>query len=328
MRLNEIIEKIVDFANLGSLKKEPVRVSGGFMHKMFKIETEKGVFALKLLNPEIMKRETALRNFTNADELEEILQNHGIELLGAEKINGRKLNRLNDQYFYLFKWFEGKSLKDGEINIEHCLKMSDALFKIHGLEKRDSEEDFEKSNIDWGFYLELSKQRNNRIYEKLASSLKILKESENYRNDNMYKFPKISAICHNDMDPKNVLWHGYDYKIIDNECLGFSNPYQEMFNLALCWSGYESCQLNFNLFSIFIKNYFKKDKINMDFETLYYSKCGCFGWLEYNLKRALGLENCDEEEKKLGEGQVFESIEHAVYYASLKNEILSFLKTL
>lgn len=41
------------------LKDEPSRLNGGFMHKMYKIDTQKGTYALKLLNPYVMQRKTA-----------------------------------------------------------------------------------------------------------------------------------------------------------------------------------------------------------------------------------------------------------------------------
>ena len=45
---------------------EPVRLSGGFMHKIYKINTQQGTFVLKLLNPFVMQRETAMDNFAIA----------------------------------------------------------------------------------------------------------------------------------------------------------------------------------------------------------------------------------------------------------------------
>ena len=36
------------------LKQPPLRLSGGLMHKMYKLETDQGIYALKLLNPFIM----------------------------------------------------------------------------------------------------------------------------------------------------------------------------------------------------------------------------------------------------------------------------------
>lgn len=49
---------------------EPVCLSGGFMHKMYKISTQQGTFALKLLNPSVMQRETAMDNFAKAERIE------------------------------------------------------------------------------------------------------------------------------------------------------------------------------------------------------------------------------------------------------------------
>lgn len=46
---------------------EPVCLSGGFMHKMYKINTQQGTFALKLLNPFVMQRETAMDNYVKAE---------------------------------------------------------------------------------------------------------------------------------------------------------------------------------------------------------------------------------------------------------------------
>lgn len=76
-------------------------------------------------------------------------------------------------------------------------------------------------------------------------------------------------------------------------------PCLELFELALCWSGYESCNINFDLFNTFINSYFENSQLNknIDFETLYYSNFGRLEWLEYNIKRALMIE-CDTEEKQ------------------------------
>mgnify|MGYP003305014691 CR=1 FL=1 len=55
----------------------------------------------------------------------------------------------------------------------------------------------------------------------------------NKGNEVVDKLPNYTAICHNDLDSKNVLWIGDEFKIIDLECLGYSNPYLELFTLAL-----------------------------------------------------------------------------------------------
>lgn len=68
---------------------EPVRLSGGFMHKMYKINTQQGAFALKLLDPFVMQRETAMDNFAKAERIELLLEQEGIPVLPALSLCGR-----------------------------------------------------------------------------------------------------------------------------------------------------------------------------------------------------------------------------------------------
>ena len=130
------------------------------------------------------------------------------------------------------------------------------------------------------------------------------------------------SICHNDMDCKNVLWNGNDYRIIDLECLSYNNPFMELFELALCWSGYEDCKIDFQLFQAFLQGYKNADgEMPIDWEILYDCNNGRLEWLEYNIKRVLGID-CGNDEKEIGIEQVKETIQHIIYYAKMKNQIL------
>lgn len=51
MMVDEVFHEIVRNLDLGRLTSPPVKVSGGYMHKMYKIETQAGAYAVKLLNP-------------------------------------------------------------------------------------------------------------------------------------------------------------------------------------------------------------------------------------------------------------------------------------
>lgn len=159
------------------------------------------------------------------------------------------------------------------------------------------------------------------IYDKLN----ILNESMNKGNISVDDLPKFSAICHNDMDSKKVMWLNDDYKLIDLECLGYSNPYLELYELALCWSGYEKCNIDFSKFSAFFQAYIENTKLdmNVDWEAIYYANNGRLGWLEFNIKRSLMIDCDTEEEKQIGINEVKETIEHVVYYDKIKDEILS-----
>ena len=78
------------------LKQPPLRLSGGLMHKMYKLETDQGIYALKLLNPFIMQREDAMENYREAERLESILEQKKIPILPV------RCRRWRDSIFICF----------------------------------------------------------------------------------------------------------------------------------------------------------------------------------------------------------------------------------
>lgn len=156
----------------------------------------------------------------------------------------------------------------------------------------------------------------------LKDSLLVIKDSQNKGNLARKKLPQIVSVCHNDMDCKNVLWNGNDYRIIDLECLSYNNPFMELLELALCWSGYEDCQIDFRLFQAFLQGYKNAGgDLPIDWETLYDCNNGRLEWLEYNIKRVLGMD-CGDDEKEIGIEQMEETIQHIIYYSEMKEQII------
>lgn len=58
----DLLQKVLQEMDLGTLKGPPCRVAGGLMHTMYAAVTERGKYAVKVLNPAVMKREKALEN--------------------------------------------------------------------------------------------------------------------------------------------------------------------------------------------------------------------------------------------------------------------------
>ncbi len=324
MNINDFFEKLTSNFGLGKIINKPSRVSGGLTHKMYKITTDKSKNIIKLLNPNIMKRPSALGNFENADKYEEILKANNIDAIYSLKFNGKKLQIQDNQYFYVYDWYDGKSLKDCEIKKGNCEKIGRVLSEIHNITLKEDTWREKTKNINWQYYIDLAKDKKSPIYDMLFDKIDILNDSMNKGNEVVDKLPNYIAVCHNDLDSKNVLWLNDNFKIIDLECLGYSNPYLELFTLALCWSGYESYNVNFELFKVFINSYFENSKLskNVNWEALYYANNGRLEWLEYNIKRSLMLETDSLEEQQLGISEVKETIDHIIYYHSLKDEIL------
>ena len=318
-------EKMVDNLGLGKLIFEPSRVSGGLTHKMYKIVTNKATYVVKLLNPLIMKRRDALTNYQIADGFEKLFKDNNIDAIYALEFNGKTMQLQDGQYFYVYNWYDGKSLKDEEIKKEHCEKIGKVLAKIHNITLKEEKIEKKSYLIDWQYYLDLAKEKNSIIYDMLFDKIDLLNESMQKGNEVVSKLPNYVSVCHNDLDSKNVLWINQEFKIIDLECLGYANPYLELFELALCWSGYENCDINFSLFKTFMDSYFANSKLSrkIDWSILYCANNGRLEWLEYNIKRALMIEADSHEEQELGIKEVKETINHVVYYASIKDEIIN-----
>ena len=184
-------------------------------------------------------------------------------------------------------------------------------------------------NVDWDILIEKLSESNTELNGLLNANRDILYDSQQKGNLAVKKIPHILAICHNDMDSKNVLWNnGDNCRIIDLECLCYSSPFVELYEMALCWSGYENCNIDFNLFKALIKSYADNGgELPDDWEIIYYSSYGRLEWLEYNVKRALGID-CGEDEIEMGISEVRETMEHIVYYHGVRDEILECLNNL
>lgn len=68
MNTNELINQIAGDLQLGKVT-DTSQLTGGFMHRMFKVVTDQMAYVIKLLNPNVMKRLDALENYKNAEQI-------------------------------------------------------------------------------------------------------------------------------------------------------------------------------------------------------------------------------------------------------------------
>ena len=320
-------EQMCTALQLGTLKGKAKRVSGGYMHKMFHIKTDSGNYAVKLLNPAIMQRENVFENYNRAEALEKKLQEAGIPVVPALQFQNTKMQCMDGQYFYVFNWTEGKALTPKQIKEKHCTIMGEILAKMHLIECRKGEGKQNKElMVDWDAYIAQAQHVNLELAALLSDNRELLYRCQQMGNDAVSKIPNVTCISNGDMDVKNVLWLKDSPQIIDLECLCYGNPFTELFQLALCWSGLEQHRINYNLLKAFIQSYVQTfGAIPVDWEVLYSSDTGRLEWLAYNVKRALGIECTDEAEGKLGMEQVKATMQHILYYEEIREPLLTYL---
>lgn len=323
---NSLFDKILNEGRLGTLTSRPQRITGGYMHKMYKLETTSGTYALKLLNPSIMKRPDAFLNYQRAEELEAVLQENNIPIVPALKINGCKMQCVENQFYYIFQWVEGKTLSWDEIKEEHCKIAGGLLAKIHKIKETEMPFTSEKINVDWDTYIRLVNTRCPEIAEELKNCRDLLYSGQYEYNETLENIPGLTCLCNGDMDSKNVLWVDENPWIIELESLDYGNPFLEMFQLALSWSGGTVCRMDYTLLDTFLTSYRQEyGSLFVDWSVLYGAGFSWLLWLLYNIKRALMIECENEEERKVGINEVHETIQRIVYYDSIKEELLRHL---
>lgn len=301
-----MFERICAALQLGRLTEEPARLSGGYTHRMYRLRTDKACYAVKLLDRQIMQRSDALTNYRRAEGFERLLEQKGLPILPALEIGGSKLQRVEGQYLYVFDFYPGRVLQDEEIQPSHCMKMGEVLARIHGaVAPVYPAEDALTEAFDWAQLTAGLAGAGDacREAQTMQEALLMLEHVTKAAREAVLRLPRRRVLCHNDMDAKNVLWQGEDFRIIDLECLSYADPLQEMLDLAVSWAGWPAQERRFKAFAG--AYYAAGGERPEEPALLYDSRWNHIEWLAYNARRA--LQN-DPEERRIGREQVLETI--------------------
>lgn len=321
--MRPLFENICTALGLGRLTAEPRQLSGGYMHRMFAVTTGQGQYAVKLLNPEVMARPEAAGNYRRAEAFEAMLEQQGLPILPALSIGGHKMHCVNGQYLYIFPYYDGRALRDGEITPAHCRRMGEALARIHATARREAPECDTSAPIDWpALTAALLHNEESRAWgARMHCALPMLIRQTRRMALASAQLPRSEALCHNDMDAKNVLWQGEDFRIIDLECLGWGDPQQEMLDLAISWAGWPQDE---ERFLAFVAGYRQAGgQITADADVLYDSRRNHLDWLAYNARRAL---HDDPGERRIGREQIDETLEKLDSDRENRRQVLRWLE--
>lgn len=307
-----IIGKLCGKYRLGRVIKPPLAVTGGLLHKMYHVVTDKGEYAVKILNPNIMKRDNVLNNMIYSEQISNELKNK-INLIGAKEFDSKRVIMLDEYYFMVFEWLEGKSVFGDDITENHCEQIGLALGKIHkanihieGLKPEGQA----RKLIDWDYLLNEAEKQKVDYAGIIRDNLSKLKKWDRQSAGSFKEVSKRQVISHRDLDPKNVMWKDNKPFIIDWEAAGYVNPFQELIEVINYWCVNPLGKYDNNKLSKLMKGYVQSMNIaGVNWEAiLNCSYDGMSGWLEYNLKRALGIEGAGENDKEEGKTQLIQTI--------------------
>lgn len=326
-RIKENIANLMRECGLGEITSPIEPVSGGLMHRMYKVTTEKGIYAVKHLNAEIMKRPDVFKNYARAEKIESILEQKDIPIVPALMFHGKKMQSTDGNYFYVFRWQNGAIAGWNQISKEQCHMAGNILGKIHAIEPRKVEaEVLAESRIDWQGYVQRAKEQGSSIADLLEEKQELLCYAESELNKAKAELPAIQCLSNEDMDPKNIMWENGSPWVIDLECLDYGNPMSHAVVLALQWAGTVTESLDTDKLVAFFDGYLKAyDNGFRAYDKLFGVAYNWVDWLEYNIQRTLG--NCvDEAERELGISEVKSTIRRIEYLRKVEPQIREVLQ--
>lgn len=303
---------------IGNVVEEPLSISGGLMHKMFKVTTKTNTYAVKCLNPSIMQRKGAMENMIHSELIANVFSKH-LPAIAALNIDGHSLLFANNKYYMIFNWLEGTSIFPPLITEKHCYEIGKSLGNIHHLNITITEVQKANSNpaiYNWQYFLEKGKEQDACWIDTYAKVINKLMDCNTRINEADNNLSACMVISHRDLDPKNVMWYKDTPYLIDWESAGYVNPYQELLEVLNYWTNNGNGALDKDKFKILLNAYSEHMSIkSVDWDSVLNSGyAGMLGWLEYSLKRALGMESTDDDEKTLGAEQVIGTIKELKKY--------------
>ena len=321
--IEEIIVKLFKEKGFGTVIFPIDSVSGGFLHRMYRVNTQYGRFAVKHLNPNIMKRPGAIDNFKCAEALEIILDAAGIPIVPAIMISGSKMQEYAGEFFYIFRWQKGQIGDWYGITAGQCRLAGSILGRIHAIApQKAGTADTKSSSVDLSAYGEYALEKNADIGRLLKENRELMIYAWNELNHARAALPGVECIVNEDMDPKNVMWDDGMPYVIDLECLERGNPVSNVLQLSLQWSGVTICALDFDKMKAFFDGYLDAyDNGFRDYSAVFGLAYAWIEWLEYNVERALG--HCeDEKEREIGISEVKNTVARIRYIREMEDQIV------
>jgi Ser/Thr protein kinase RdoA (MazF antagonist) len=313
---------------LGEPQGDPVPVAGGFLHKIWRVQTDKGLFAIKELNPIVIESPIVQDEYRLSERISGMFAEKGVPAVSALKIQGEALHDIESARFLVFQWIEGETLKTGTKDLHCAQEMGKVLGRIHQAnvnvpEMKPAQQTqglpFEK----WRGFLSQAKREEVSWSSSLESSFndierwnEEIKRTESSKN-------RRRLVSHGDLDQKNVLWKGREPYLIDWEGAGWTDPEWEITDLALNWSGLNSGDIDWGIFREVLKSYGEvMGPATVDAGSAIWPCVGTWLlWLEHNMRRSLDKNGRPKQEQELAAEEVKKTLKLLNYLVSVKDDL-------
>ena len=323
------IEQLCATCGLGKLLAEPQAVSGGLIHRMWRLTTTQGSFAVKQLNPAIMCKPGIQDAYRLSERIAADMAVHGIPAVTALSYQDDTLQVIDNEHYLLYPWKDGEVLPTLPPDPARAHLIGNILGRMHTLHLSYPEitslewEHFHKD--DWEMLaFQAVDQELSWAYPVYAALPKLLEWCRWYEEAGE-TLSRSLVISHRDLDQKNILWHNTTDAtgvaspyLIDWEAAGLINPTMELATVALSWSGLAVGQMSEEVFTAVMDGYVQTGSIVRDpgIIAIYGFMGTLLGWLLFNMRRSLGEAIAGEDERSLGAREAKQALAMLRYLAN------------
>ena len=302
---------------IGMLLSAPVPVLGGLLHTTYRMDTSEGSFAVKILNPAVMKRPRALENTIRSEKIAAAFR-ESLPAVSAMESDGCPVSEIGGEYVLLYPWISGKPVFPPKLGPKNAAAIGDVLAKMHEIgETLDGElraDGEPEEDADPDRFEKLLSEASVLTPDApwlpvLRDSLPTLVSREKAALAAVRLLPE-TAVSHRDLDPKNVLWENTNPYVIDWESAGPVHPVSELLETLLSWSDDGQGELRRDCFDALLSAYRARRDMNEDLWDAVFAAAPLsrLDWLAYNVRRASGIETADAHDRLVGASEAAKTL--------------------
>jgi Ser/Thr protein kinase RdoA (MazF antagonist) len=295
---------------LGEPLEDLQPVTGGLHHRMWRLRTGDGRFAIKQLSHDTDLENPETRAHFNATEATaEAFAVQGIPAVFALGVNSEYLQVLDGIGYLVHPWRDASGVPLGRVSERHAVEVAGILARMHALAldsplpRRQGYDIPLEDNIE--LLVDFAQGFHIKLADTLQRALPSFREIARSQPDAIAVLDSCRVVSHGDMDQKNILWDADGGPwLIDWESARWLNPGYEALLQALNWSGITG-HFSPEVFSAFLNAYTQAGgdidghQLGAAYQCV---RCDWLNWLMYNVGRCMDLE--EPEQRATGQQQV------------------------
>ncbi len=309
--------ELCSMLELGTPTGDAQPVPGGLLHRMWRLPTTSGTYAVKELEPSFIAHPGAQDHFEMTERIASLMAQSGIPAIVAINGPSDRVLDVGSAAFLVYEWIDGLVLSPGPVDPAAAREIGTVLGRIHTVDTTAPDWPTPESVVDTFRDDEWVLLARRGAAESLpwAAGLRDLQSSlviwnARYRRTVADLF-KTRVISHRDLDQKNVLWPDkHSPVIVDWESAGMINPALELADVALNWSGLTVGEPDQNIFNAVLAGYRSVGATIHDEprDVLYANLAHWLSWLKFNIQRSLGDAATTSAERDIGTREAVDTL--------------------